>query len=614
MRRLLITLLPPVLLATAEAHADSTSADCSPIIEHVGGNVAVNCGGKAFDYLVEQINKKDADLTAKNTELQSWIDRYNALKQSLGDSQGYDQLRKEALAAFQNHDLDTAGRKLDAVIQREEHDLIGQIARDHYNRGEIFVFQQNANAAFPEYQRAFELEKNNPKYAAAYARSLCSKNKINEAREVLQDNVDQLQTLRETNNMVYQGSLVCAFVNLSGIYNKLGMPDESRTAADSALREARKLAGTSSDGEAKIHLADALSAHGAAQVKTGKIVDGKVELLQAEELYDEQMENNSNRPYIHQILAGVFKSEKDDTNEQTELLKALDFEERLLLQSPQVFRFRLSVDFRNLMEFLNRTRKTEVEALAFTNYITFINDPRLDNITTKFLEAAARDVRTTSLCLEGGSCPDEDINKPIDLLNQIAQRLAADESQTLALAIFDQALVFTIRGDYSKATSLIEKSIAIKPGFNPVQERNALQMAYVIKFFTVGFLEAAKAFLQGNNDLSEEDKELWRFVVSWRANSTGKQTIDPGKFPNLELRSLVLVLMSGDSRAKIDEVTARVRSSSPSPQKCKELFLIGEYDRLIDVPKDPENATSVCVPNVEFDPYSWIIKAETLRN
>jgi tetratricopeptide (TPR) repeat protein len=594
--------------ASGQARADTTTGNCSPIVKDVGGNVVINCSNKALDFLVDQINEKNADLKAKTAEVQSWVDRYKTLQQSLGSSQGYAQLRAEALAAFNHNDLVSAGSKLDIVIDDEERNQVAQIAQDHFDRAEMLVFQNAPDKAQPHYRRAFELKPDNPRFATAYARSQCDRNKTEKAREILQESVDQLRVLAVEDEVAYSGDLVCALVNLAGIYNRLGSYKDSKKAADEALDVARRLLMKYSDRDAKIHLADALTVVGAANVKMGNRDEGSQQLSDAESYYSGVKLNNANRPYVHEMLARAAREQGNEPLEGKELLRALQLEEDLVKQIPIFFRPRLSEYFRMTITYLQRTRNIGSTRIVHEEYTNFINDSGVDSFTSTFLQSSADEVWTTTNCLEADTCDLSTVDKSIEALSAVSSQLSADESQELSLAILDRGVIALRQKDYHGAYSYMSQSLLIAPGFRADQRRMAQGMFGAVLFFTSDFGTAARSFVGPGNVLSDEERAVWTYLIATTdKGSAGKLAVLDDELSDDPLLATISRLTAGKTQdldqAQIGVVAARSRAE----WRCRDLLVLRHYNKTVaDVIAQSIN----CSGTIDYDPYYWIIVAE----
>jgi hypothetical protein len=180
---------------------------------------------------------------------------------------------------------------------------------------------------------------------------------------------------------------------------------------------------------------------------------------------------------------------------------------------------------------------------------------------------------------------------------------------SFAVSIFDEGAILLERGDSMAANKLIHQALAARPGLTSLQQRTLGQMAHVIAFFTDDFIVAAKAFMAANGTMSDEDKELWRFVLSCRETNTQPLVLDRSKLSDPLMLSLASVISQSLSISKLEEVIAAV-DRSPPPAKCKEIFVLAEYLRIVSKGRESEILPK-CNSSLEFEPYSWILKSKS---
>jgi tetratricopeptide (TPR) repeat protein len=565
---------------------------------------------KVISTFLDTINRQQKDYQEKATEVELWIRRYDELSMRLGTSGAFSQLREEVKKRFQEGDLEGAGRAKDQIIAGEE-GLVDQLAEDYYERAEMLVLQLKPMEAQKFYAKAFQYRSTNTTYAEAYARNLCDTNQRDKAQTVYQVSANELRSLTKLEPEKYAGSLSCTLVDIAGLYYLNGAYDQARLAAEEALRVAHQI--SPQDGrEAQEHIADALTSRGIIAVKQGKIDDGQIKLLEAEEIYSKINVTNSNRPILFEALANISRDKKNKGDEERELAHAVMYEEELTRTKPMDHRSRLVHGLRLLFDFYKSDEDFKGARSTQTQFTAFVASVSLDDQGTRaFLSGTSFELLCELLLAEGNV---EEARRQclsaIRTLESIRGSLRVRESTVLSQAYDELGWLNMITAEYRSAFEAFDNAMKENLDTEGPQMRRAAEDRRIAQFFVADFVTAAHDLLSHSDQMSDYDKAMWDLLIRKRMDPSAR--MERSSQSKNEIETILVSVAIG--RSPLSLLTTEVGRISRVPdlaEKCRLAFYVGEILALANERSSGLDTFNLCSGTKESSPpYAWLILAE----
>jgi tetratricopeptide (TPR) repeat protein len=212
------------------------------------GNVTVNCPGvpaAAIKALENQFNARLKDRELKTDEIMKeaneWKDKYQDLTLRLADTAVSDGLKRKAEELLKDGKLDEAGRVLDEELAGEEKQ-VDQIARNHFDRAQLFELQFRPLQALPHYEKAWNYRSNDSNYGQAYAMLLAKQRDYAKAEPVFEKVLQIRRELAKAKPQAYLPDVAETLNDLGVLYLDTQRLKEAADAYTEALQIRRELA------------------------------------------------------------------------------------------------------------------------------------------------------------------------------------------------------------------------------------------------------------------------------------------------------------------------------------------------------------------------------------
>jgi tetratricopeptide (TPR) repeat protein len=222
------------------AQIDQKTGDgwCNPAVADVGGNVTIECKGvdpEVVERLKELLDLKDFEIARKVKEANEWIEKYRNLKARLSDAEDDGTLSRRAGALIDKGKFEEAGKILDQIIAKQEK-RIASLARNHFNRAELYSLQFRRHDALPHYRKAAQYAPDNLFFVESLAIALHEQNLFSDAEPFYLRALDRQKKEAgkgEAADAAYAGTLN----NLAVLYGDT----QRHAAAETAYKEALDL-------------------------------------------------------------------------------------------------------------------------------------------------------------------------------------------------------------------------------------------------------------------------------------------------------------------------------------------------------------------------------------
>ena len=150
-----------------------------------------------------QIQSKQNRIETLEQLIREWIQKYNDIDARLkSTNDNNDELRKDAIEAFHNGDLDRADALLKELTDKEDK-LVDQIAKDFETRGLIAELRFKPEEASGCYRTAYQYRPHDVDIAMTYSAFLEKQHRLAEAKNVNLKVLDDLNKLIETQPKLY---------------------------------------------------------------------------------------------------------------------------------------------------------------------------------------------------------------------------------------------------------------------------------------------------------------------------------------------------------------------------------------------------------------------------
>jgi hypothetical protein len=246
--------------------------------------------------------------------------------------------------------------------------------------------------------------------------------------------------------------------------------------------------------------------------------------------------------------------------------------------------------------------------ITFETYWNFIHDAPFDEYTVHFLEAAAYDAEAVSACsASANTCTSTELAKSLELFNNMGQELTAEEKQAQAMATADSGWIALGHSDYQLANKKINEALSINPGFSAAQQAKLLTMAYLASLLSDDFAEASKVLVDQNDKISEEDRELWRFVLMCRAQRAKLSGLNVSKLSDSAMLTLARLFGEAPFPEDIDQAIAGLRRYTLD-KNCKASLLFLECILGQNRIGKLQSTILGCYAGPDPDIYSWALE------
>lgn len=594
----------------------SSEGPCAVNIANVSGSVTVNStcfDEKAIRSLLDTINQQSKDILEKVKDVQHWIEKYYELEKRLGSSTAFTELRAEAQRRYKKGDLVEAGRLLEEVIRKEEEN-VESLAADYYNRGEMLVLQLKPAEAQRFYEKAFRYRPEFPRYAEAYAGSLCDAGQQDRARLVFERSIAELRSLAQTNPAIYAANLSCALIDLAGLYFDTGNYERGNAIAQESLDVAHTIV-PQNGKDAKEHIADALTSLGSIEAKRGNLQSAKQHLQKADEIYAEIGGTNSNWPSVFEALAGISGQEADRVSQERQLLRALVLSKQVAKGSLLSYRSRLAWKIQRVVVFYNEQRDLEKAEKAHRDFVTFVESLDTMDITSlTFLRTVAMVLRGELFLWRGNAKGAEsELELAIRNFQSLAEQLRPRESAMYCLAYLKLGWAFMKEAEYQRAAGAFEAGMRVNRDVGGPELKEAANYRRLARFFVADFGDAARDFLASADSLNPSDRTVWEFLIRKRADPLAKLEYSPDEGKAAVPHALADA-SSGESKAIAALQELSVPDNAHDDEgKCRQHFFIGEMLLLLGEKASGLNALGRCVADREGQVYAWVMKAERTK-
>jgi tetratricopeptide (TPR) repeat protein len=141
-------------------------------------------------------------------------------------------LSQQARERIKQGNFEEGGALLDELIAEQEAQVT-DLARNHFNRAELYMLQFDPISALPHYRKAHRYAPENPEYSFALAVTLQKQKSFTEAERVYRQLLDREQTKSER---------ATTLNNLANLYRETQRFGEGESAYREALEIRRRLA------------------------------------------------------------------------------------------------------------------------------------------------------------------------------------------------------------------------------------------------------------------------------------------------------------------------------------------------------------------------------------
>ncbi len=215
----------------------STSGWCSPVFANVTGPITVTCKGidpSAVKVLNEQLHRSKTSLVEAMKRADEWAEKYFELESKLSSTTSHADLRSKALQFLRSGDLTNAGSTIDEILHSEEKDLLRGAADDEYARATVFDLQGDNLNAFSHFERAYQIDPDNLKYAMNYGRLLIENRDFHVAESVLTKALNACKVLALTDRPKFLEIMAMIQMNLGDLYRHTNRSDDATNAYQNA--------------------------------------------------------------------------------------------------------------------------------------------------------------------------------------------------------------------------------------------------------------------------------------------------------------------------------------------------------------------------------------------
>lgn len=186
--------------------------------------MTIKCEGidrRTTDRLNELLDMKDLELKEKIAEANEWTRKYHELMTAAAGDPELQELIREGK-------FEQAGEIIDQRIAAQEA-VIEALAANHFQRAVVFSLQFKPREAFSHYQKAYQHQPENRRYALEYALALRNQNQFEESENVYRGLLARVRALAlearnsyrklaKANPQVYRPDLARSLNNLRVLY------------------------------------------------------------------------------------------------------------------------------------------------------------------------------------------------------------------------------------------------------------------------------------------------------------------------------------------------------------------------------------------------------------
>jgi tetratricopeptide (TPR) repeat protein len=186
---LLVIFLGVAPRAAAQSLVQDSPDSCSTPVSGFGGIEQIACPGvepAALARLNALLIEKGSDLPQKIEEANEWAEKYRGLSASLTATVDDREVAQQARALILRGEFDKAGLLLDQLLAKPA-SQVDRLARDHFNRAQLFDLQFQTGLALPHYEQAYRSRPHTSQYAFAYGMALYSQREDRKALDVAEN-------------------------------------------------------------------------------------------------------------------------------------------------------------------------------------------------------------------------------------------------------------------------------------------------------------------------------------------------------------------------------------------------------------------------------------------